>query len=204
MTQKSAIAENFMNEFVKHLIHNSKKESDFPAKPEVKMENIFHPSQRIEQNVMPVPSEIRVPIVPPQRNPPIYRQVQRQVFRPIQKQPPRASPQIQVRQSTASEYLNLGKLNQILTDPRIESIECQGPDKNIIVKKDNLVQGTSLSLTAGEITSIINEFSEKTRIPLIEGTFKAAIDNLVMTAVISEFVGTRFIIQKKRPFYGHG
>lgn len=100
----------------------------------------------------------------------------------------------------APGHPDLGKLNFILADPRVESIECQGPNKNILVKKDGSIQKASLILTEQEIKKIIEDFSEKTRIPLIGGTFKAALQNLIMTAVASDFVGSRFMIQKKNPF----
>lgn len=104
----------------------------------------------------------------------------------------------------AQGYPDLGKLNILMTDPRINSIECSGPNQNITVKKDGLIQKTPISLTAEEIKKIINDFSERTRIPLIGGTFKAVSSNLMMTAVVSEYVGSKFILQKRNPFQPYG
>jgi len=95
---------------------------------------------------------------------------------------------------------DIGKLNLILADPRVESIECTGPSKNILVRKDGTIQRTNIILTKEEIKKIIDDFSKKTKIPLIGGTFKAAIGSVIMTAVISDFVGSRFIVQKRNPF----
>ena len=80
------------------------------------------------------------------------------------------------------------------------SIECQGPGKNLIINKGGMMQASHISLTEAEIDEIMNDFSSKTRIPLIKGVFKAALGNIIISAVISEFVGTRFHVEKmKRP-----
>lgn len=91
----------------------------------------------------------------------------------------------------------LAKINSLITDPAVQTIECPGPEKPFLVFRSGVIQTTNLTLTKEEITNIMHEISEKTRIPLIAGVFKAAIDNIIITAVMSEFVGTRFIIQKK-------
>jgi hypothetical protein len=46
----------------------------------------------------------------------------------------------------------------------------------------------------------MSSISEQTKIPLIPGIFKAVLNNLIITAVLSDYVGTRFIIQKRSPF----
>ncbi len=94
----------------------------------------------------------------------------------------------------------LSKLNFLIRDPIITEIECRGPDKNILVKKAGNIQQTKLILKEKEINEILNEVSIKTKIPIIGGTFKAALGNIIVTAVISEILGPRFIIQKRSPF----
>tara|TARA_Y100000034_G_scaffold126562_1_gene177961 strand:- start:457 stop:1155 length:699 start_codon:yes stop_codon:yes gene_type:complete len=96
-------------------------------------------------------------------------------------------------------YPNVGKLNLLISDVGVESIECLGANKNVIVKKGGKVQQTRIILTRNEIKQILEDFSQKTKIPLQAGTFKAILNNLILTAIISEFSGTRFIIQKKTP-----
>ena len=61
-------------------------------------------------------------------------------------------------------------------------------------------QNTQINLSIEEIYDIIAEFSQRTRIPVINGRIKAALNDLVITAVLSESLGPRFIIQKKKPF----
>jgi len=93
--------------------------------------------------------------------------------------------------------LGLEKLDKILLDAAVQTIECPGPDKQVLIYKSGSIQTANLSLTVDEISNIMKYVSEKTRIPISSGVFKAAYGNLVITAVMSEFVGTRFIIQKK-------
>jgi len=92
------------------------------------------------------------------------------------------------------------KILFFLKDPSVTGVECIGPNKNILVNKSGRIQTTSLIFTKENIDNFMLSISEKTRIPLISGVFKAIINNLIVTAVISEYVGTRFIIQKRSPF----
>lgn len=92
---------------------------------------------------------------------------------------------------------SFSRINHLLSDPLIQAIECLGPGKPLVVTRAGFVQTTSTTLTLAEIKSILNELSEKTRIPLLSGIFKVAVQNLVITSVISEFADPRFIIQKR-------
>jgi len=94
----------------------------------------------------------------------------------------------------------LGKLDALLKDPAVMSIECPGPGKLVLVKTLGRVSPTQISLNENEIKDILETSSQLSRIPLLEGVFKAALGNLVITAVISDFVGSRFIINKNTPF----
>lgn len=96
--------------------------------------------------------------------------------------------------------INLGKLNIFLLDNEVTELECPGPDKFILVRKAGQVNLTKITLSQEEINEIIKSFSEKARIPVISGVFKTSIGNLTITAIISEFVGSRFIIYKSNPY----
>ena len=98
------------------------------------------------------------------------------------------------------ETVNLGKLAGILTDPSVFSIECPGPYKNLLVNRSGSIQTSALALTPEEINSVMHNISEQTRIPITPGVFRAAVQDLIVTAVMSDFVGTRFVIQKRNPF----
>lgn len=93
----------------------------------------------------------------------------------------------------------LERLNPILSNPAVQSINCPGPDKNLLVTRMGATQSIPISFTTNEINEFMKDISEKTRIPLLPGLFKVVFQNLIITAVVSEFVGTKFIIEKRAP-----
>ncbi len=109
---------------------------------------------------------------------------------------------IEVLESIKPEYeskpadFNLGKLEILLKDPLIQTIECLGPGRNVLVKKFDKINVTKLILSQEEINQVITEFSNEAKIPLLGGILKAAVGNMVISAVTSEFAGSRFIINK--------
>ncbi|MDO8460232.1 MAG: hypothetical protein Q7S74_03930 [Nanoarchaeota archaeon] len=102
--------------------------------------------------------------------------------------------------SGGKDKIDMGRIAQILRDPAVLSVECPGPGKNVLVNKAGLIQATAIKFTKEEINEILNEFAEQTRIPLVQGMFKAAFKDILITAVVSDFVGTRFVIQKRAPY----
>ncbi len=124
---------------------------------------------------------------------PILRQA------PIQKRPESKSKELHSSPSELITIIALGKINNLLLDPTVQTIECLGSGKQITVYRSGFIQNTNIFLTTDEINKIMLEISTKTKIPIIPGVFKAALSNFIITSVISEFVGTRFIIQKKEP-----
>lgn len=90
------------------------------------------------------------------------------------------------------------KISKILSDPAVIGLECPGPDKNLIVNRSGRPQPMALTFTKEEIDDLLKEYSRQTRIPLvIPGVFKAVLGSNMLTAVTSEFVGTKFMIQKR-------
>ena len=93
--------------------------------------------------------------------------------------------------------LDLGKLNPLIQDPGVQVIECNGPDENIIVQAPG-ERTTDIKLSKEEIDEIISAFSQASRIPLSEGIFRAAVGSLLLSGIISEVVGSKFIIKRIR------
>ncbi len=109
-------------------------------------------------------------------------------------------PNLLIPQQKAIIETGLEKINQVLSEPGVQSIECPGPEKKITINKSGRIETIPLALTKEEILKITQFFSQKTKIPLLAGVFRANLANLSITAIISDFVGTRFILQKRAPF----
>ena len=135
------------------------------------------PAQRVPAGMQ---KSIQIPIQPQTQTP-----ARIEVLKTIQ---PVAQPK--------PEGFNLGNLEAFLRDPAIQSIECSGPGKDILIRKRNRLTTIKLSLKENEINTLINNFSKESRIPILGGILKAAVGNLVISAIISEFVGSRFIINR--------
>ena len=91
--------------------------------------------------------------------------------------------------------IDLKKINPLIKDPRVKSIECKGPNEKIIVKVP-FEKTTGISLTEEEIKEIIQTFSQRAKIPIQEGVFKVALGRLILTAITSEIIPTNFTIRK--------
>ena len=109
------------------------------------------------------------------------------IYRPVQP----------LRKAPEAQQLNVNKIQIFISDLDIESIECPGKEKNIIIKKRSQTMRTEIKLNEKDIGEIINEFSEKARIPIIEGLLKARVGRLQISAVISDEAGSRFIITRR-------
>ncbi len=94
--------------------------------------------------------------------------------------------------------IDLDKLNPLVRDPAVNVIECSGPDKKVHVLGAMGKKPTGIVLTKEEIDSVIERFSQETRIPIHEGVFKMVFGKLILTAIVSEVVGSKFIITKMR------
>jgi hypothetical protein len=109
----------------------------------------------------------------------------------------RLPPTVQhIRPIPTRKEVDIGKLNPLVNDPLVRTIECNGPDEKIIVGGTMGRKYTNIILGKEEIDEIIKRFSEETKIPLQEGVFKVAFGKLIISALISNIVGSKFIIQK--------
>ncbi len=98
--------------------------------------------------------------------------------------------------------IDLAKLNPLIKDPLVKIIECNGPDEHIIVVGGMGTKPTGIILSKEEIDDIIIRFSDASKIPVHEGVFKVAIGRLILSAIVSEIVGSRFIIKKMMYYPG--
>ncbi len=211
MTQKYESRILFLKEFAKELILQSR--SSQQEVPEIKEEEINIPFLKIEENLAPsikpsitLQQTKKFPIQPSR----ILHPLPRYNLKPISPAGFQSSIKTEAKHempfqqpqhfpSAIPREFNLGKVNFLIQDPRVTVIECPGPGKFILARTSGQTSMTKISLIQDEIQQILQKFSEQTRIPIISGLFKAAVGNLVVTAVISDLIGSRFIITKITP-----
>lgn len=146
-----------------------------------------------------------------QRPQPIRQPIQRQA--PIQRAPPmpqrRPLPIPQAHSLPAHlQYLkptmeqikpkeiDLGKLNPLIEDRNVKSIEIEGSDQPVYVSGMMGRKPTAEKLSEDEIKEIINKFSKESKVPATDGVFKVLVGHLQLTAIVSDSIGTRFVIKK--------
>lgn len=117
----------------------------------------------------------------------------KQIVPPLQHRGPTP---IQNKPAPIPSWTGYGRLSGLMMDPGVTHIECTGPNNPIRVVKRGQTQITNIALTQDEIKKFFEYISEKSSIPLAEGVFRVVVDNILFNAVISELVGTKFIIKK--------
>lgn len=93
----------------------------------------------------------------------------------------------------------LAKLDVLIDDPFVRIIECDGAGENIVVKGNMGEKKTNIILNKNEVEDIIKRFENETRIPAGEGIYKVVFGRLIFLAIVSEVVGSKFIIRKMPP-----
>ena len=88
------------------------------------------------------------------------------------------------------------EIKKIFNDPRVTGVECSGKDQFLLVKTATKVMSTKIKLTEEEIREVIYKFSKDTKIPIINGILNATKDNLLISAIISDVAGSKFLIKK--------
>lgn len=101
-----------------------------------------------------------------------------------------------LRPVPTNEILNLGRLQQIITDPRVREVECDGPDSEVIVRGSGVNPRTNISLTNDEIKLVFLEFSRVAMIPIEEEIVKVAAGGWIINGVNSSVVGSRFVMKR--------
>jgi hypothetical protein len=91
--------------------------------------------------------------------------------------------------------LDLGKLNEFISDNAVSAIECSGAGKNIMIRKEQQMIETNVQLDESEISAIIEKFSKASGIPQ-SPIMKAIYSNLTFNAFIFPTLGNKFFILK--------
>lgn len=96
----------------------------------------------------------------------------------------------------ADMKIDLGKLDPLIQDPMVKSIECGGAGENVVVNGTMGRKITNIVLSEVEIQDVLKEVSKEAKIPLQEGIFRVALGNLIVSAIISDVVSSKFEIHK--------
>lgn len=112
---------------------------------------------------------------------------------PIQKLPLRFE---YLEPTPTAREIELGKLNPLIKDPLVMGIECNGQNTEIVVTGSMGTKNTNIVLDESEIKEIIEKFSRATKIPYGEGVFRVAFGKLIFLAIVSEEIGSKFVIKK--------
>jgi len=191
----------FLAEFTKELIENSKNAET------IALEKLLH--KRVKENLAKIEREKEIRNLVTRKTKFFHKKTNQQILSPLKQkykfkklqkvQFPRQNLPSTVQNLTPQAtniQIDLGKLNALVKDPTVTAIECNGPDKNILIRRIKQVRKTPIILSKEEIDQIIQNFSKSAKIPVQEGIFKVAIGRLVINAIISELVDTKFIIEK--------
>ena len=167
-------------------------------------------NSEMKPSIVPIPAPIIEPIQKKDVNIAAPQLVQQQ--KPIVQNPrileqtrvipkPEIVPQVIQAPLSSEEGLTkfYGKITPLLNDPSISIIKCSGIGIPITVVRRGQTQLTKIVLTAEEIRQILDKVSEAAHIPLLEGVFRVTVDTFSVDAVISEMIGSRFVIKKKNP-----
>ncbi len=196
----------FLKEFTRQLIKSSNSAPFFELKKIVdeeeknKEEEIIQRKEEIKEiikeksdNKKIIQSDLKLKINP-KRPLPIFQG--RKVLRiPQPKLPSNLS---YLRPTATALTIDLGKLNPFIKDFNVKEIECNGPDEKLIVRGLMGEKSTAVTLSKEEINEIIDKISKEEKIPADEGIFRVVVGNLNFSAIISEVVGTKFLIKKIR------
>ena len=129
-----------------------------------------------------------------------------QIAPPLRSRPPLVIPEYPLppnlqylRPIPRNIKIDLGKLNPIIQDQNVKTIECNGPDENIVVRGNMGSRTTNLIISKEEIDQILQTFSQISKIPVHEGVVKIVVGKLILSAIVSDIVGSKFIIRKMEP-----
>ena len=198
----------FLLEFTRKLIENSETEEvlklknilkeeeknrrELPKtiKRKIKEKEKLLPILQKEEFLKPLPK----PIVPKRSLYPTSRLEQNRIIRIPR---PRLPPGLEyLKPVPTNVQIDIGKLNPLIKDPLVKVIECNGPNLNVLVRGTMGTKKTNIILSREEVDQIIKKFSETTKIPIQEGIFKVVVGKLILSAIISEVIGSKFIIKK--------
>lgn len=205
----------FLLEFTRALIESTKPTEFFQLKDTLREEEkeqreeeigVFPEiiKEQVKQELKPKKEQVltRKKLLPiPSRKPVLKiipkRKSLRKKFIPIPRSAPKLPPRLQyLRPIPRNVQIDLGPLNSFIQDPMVRSIECNGTDQNLIVRGNMGSKKTNIILGKEDIDNLIQRFAVSAKIPISEGATRIVLGKLILSAIVSDIVGSKFIIQK--------
>ncbi len=180
------VSKEEVKEIIKEEIREKVKEKLSPQKSEIKKENLS------EETFLPGRPTHEPPVVSVKK--PASFGVKRVLKIPKVSLPPYLSNVKPVATSKVS--IDLGKLNPLVEDANVLSFETEGENEPVYVNGRMGRKPTNVKLSKVEIDEVIDRFSEMSKIPKRSGMFRVAVGKLLITAMISDSVSSRFVIEK--------
>jgi len=126
----------------------------------------------------------------------ITRQFGPQIIQPavqqVQIQPIISQQEIITEQPQESLRID-ARIDSLLTGD-INVIECA--NGTIRVKRNGEFEQTTIFLNEPEVKDLIKKFSEMTKMPISDNIFRATINNFAITAIVSDKIGSRFLMSR--------
>ncbi|MEK6757685.1 MAG: hypothetical protein AABX88_01015, partial [Nanoarchaeota archaeon] len=196
----------FWYEFVKTLIKqsNSEEVKKFEKTLKLEVDEKIHEPQNLVKKIIPPQKIFGKPLGTIQKKFPegqyeksITRQTAINPSRPLQIPRPRLPPHIQhIRPTPTLMQIDVGQLNPLLDNPMTSSVECSGPNTRILVRTKTGINKTELILNEKEINDILEKFFSEAKIPFEEGVHEIVRGHLILSAIVSGTIGSKFIIKK--------
>ncbi len=196
----------FLLQFTKELIKHSEAGEVFELENVLKKETYEKKEETKKEK-----KKIKQMITDKEELPLVFKEqpsFKNKLFKPLPRPPiarprilripePKLPPTLQYLKPTPTNIqIDLEKLNPLIKDPAVKAIECNGPDENIIVRGTMGTKRTNIILSEEEINQIMKKFSETAKIPIHEGIFRVVAGMLILSAIISDVIGSKFIIKK--------
>jgi hypothetical protein len=155
------------------------------------------PRPKFEQELMPSTKQV-FNVELPQR--PQQQRISRKPYRPLFIPENPLPPDLRYLQPYPTNIpVNLGKLEPLAQDPNVKIIECNGPDEPVTVKGNMTTNQTIISLSKEEIDLLLQNFFAQAKIPYHDGVHKVVLGQYILSAIVSEVIGSKFIIRKMVP-----
>ena len=185
LPSKPLAATVFLRLFVKELMLHTAAYSERVAR--LRKAQMLH-----EQRLPPVNHQTVAPVTMP-----VSARPQIPILRPVRYAPaPHQAPRAPQPSVQPLPLFSLPSFAALVRDAQIAMIECQGPDKPLIITQQGRPEVSKVILSTEDIATIIQEVSQYTHIPIVQGLFKALIGPFSISGVNSEVAGSRFILQR--------